>query len=115
MAAGVTSLRCNFGIVCGRPTVNTVRIITLFRTVSISFRRYKSTGPSPRGERPENDPGPHSKIPLKLVGRGMTSVCSVPPHVRFLGHAVLHWHLPHIVPWRRFVSCGGLMSYGPDL
>ena len=23
--------------------------------------------------------------------------------------------MPHIVPWRQFVSRGGLMSYGPDL
>ena len=30
-------------------------------------------------------------------------------------HAVLERHrLPHIVPWRQFVSRGGLMSYGPD-
>jgi putative tryptophan/tyrosine transport system substrate-binding protein len=30
--------------------------------------------------------------------------------------AALERHrLPHIVPWRQFVSGGGLMSYGPDL
>jgi len=23
--------------------------------------------------------------------------------------------MPHIVPWRQYVSAGGLMSYGPDL
>ncbi|MFZ2140670.1 MAG: ABC transporter substrate-binding protein [Xanthobacteraceae bacterium] len=31
-------------------------------------------------------------------------------------HSALERHrLPHIVPWRQFVSAGGLMSYGPDL
>jgi putative ABC transport system substrate-binding protein len=30
-------------------------------------------------------------------------------------HAALERHpLPHIVPWRPFVTAGGLMSYGPD-
>ena len=31
-------------------------------------------------------------------------------------HAALERHpLPHIVPWRKFVADGGLMSYGPDV
>jgi putative ABC transport system substrate-binding protein len=29
--------------------------------------------------------------------------------------AVERYRLPHIVPWRQFVSRGGLVSYGPDL
>src|SRR5262249_24327603 len=30
-------------------------------------------------------------------------------------HRALEQHrLPHIVPWRQFVTGGGLMSYGPD-
>src|SRR5262245_53747654 len=29
--------------------------------------------------------------------------------------AVERHRLPHVVPWRQFVSRGGLMSYGPDL
>jgi putative ABC transport system substrate-binding protein len=32
-----------------------------------------------------------------------------------IGAALERHRLPHIVPWRQFVSRGGLMSYGPDL